>query len=1186
MTRATGLALTLGMLALASGHAAPLAEDDFESYATGSMDGGSGGRGFAAGWSGAGSSVESIVDVSTNPLEFTTAGGDTLTGGDRAIRFTGNSDRAIERSLDTSVDADSIYLGMLMRFDGTQNDNDFVALWIETPSWTTAPNFGLKMNRGNGSGPEDLFARARGSSEVYDIGITNGTTYFIVAKFWKSVPGAANPYDRATLYANPDDIEDEPVGGLVSSATTSITSFSTIGFRTVNLDADDSLEIAFIRIGTTWADVTPPVPLAEWLMEESSWSGAAGEVLDSSGHGYHGTATNGPTTAIESPAVAGSPGTCRYGVFDGSDDYVEIPGFPDLQTDFSLTAWIRSTTASGDQRIFVDDRNNSGGYAFSVGDGGTGEPRFFSRGVKPVILDGGADVAPDSWHHLAIVHDSHAKTRTIYVDGDVSVTESSAYSKSFGTDTGNAAIGGEVDGTSEGVPRWRFGGSIDDVRIFDLALTENQIEALLTLDRTCPAAAVAATLDVDHDGSGIYCAEESIGVTVRDSMNAVLTTYTEQITLDTQSGVGTWTLESGAGAFADAVADDGLATYTFAAEDAGTASFRLSIQSGTSIDVDAYQTSNVSIRDDDTEGVLALAPTGFTVTANALSNPPPSPISDPIGPQTAGTAFAIHFAAYGQTEDDPECGIIESYAGPKTLAFWSSHENPTSALVQASIGGSAIGTSEAAATDLAVTFTSGQASVGAKYKDVGQIRISAKDSTPADGEVRGGSAAFVVKPADLVVGSVTNSLGDANPGASTGSGAVFTAAGAAFTVEVSARDSEGSLTPSYGTETPAEGMTVEVASLVAPAGGSSGSIGSGSTFSAISPAGTFRNSALSFSEVGAITIRARVADADYLGAGDVAGTPSATVGRFTPSDFAVLYNIPLFATGCPTGGFTYMDQPFVFDSAPVMTVTARNAAGGTTTNYTGDFFRLTNASLAGRQYSSPHALVDQTGLPDASSDPTIVDLGTGQASLTFSSGTGLRFARVMPIAPFSAEISLELNVIDLDAIAHASNPAAYGPGRDGGTIDFDAGDQLRFGRLTLDNAHGSETSALAVPLYAEHWNGSGWVLNTDDSCTSIGLSHIALAPSPVSLSSTASLGYTPLLAGAAGLSLSPPGAGASGTIDLSIDLGVGGAGLPWLRFDWPSDGDVGGAPDEDPSCRATFGIYEGNTRVIFKREVY
>ncbi|MHB8713786.1 MAG: DUF6701 domain-containing protein, partial [Trichloromonadaceae bacterium] len=67
---------------------------------------------------------------------------------------------------------------------------------------------------------------------------------------------------------------------------------------------------------------------------------------------------------------------------------------------------------------------------------------------------------------------------------------------------------------------------------------------------------------------------------------------------------------------------------------------------------------------------------------------------------------------------------------------------------------------------------------------------------------------------------------------------------------------------------------------------------------------------------------------------------------------------------------------------------------------------------------------------------------------------------------------------------------------------------------------------------------------------------------------TCSLLYpSPIVGGVASLTLSPPGNGGDGWVDLRANL----AAMPWLRFDWDGNGVHG----NDPAARASFGIYKG-----------
>jgi MSHA biogenesis protein MshQ len=197
------------------------------------------------------------------------------------------------------------------------------------------------------------------------------------------------------------------------------------------------------------------------------------------------------------------------------------------------------------------------------------------------------------------------------------------------------------------------------------------------------------------------------------------------------------------------------------------------------------------------------------------------------------------------------------------------------------------------------------------------------------------------------------------------------------------------------------------------------------------------------------------------------------------------------------------------------------------------------------------------------------------------------------VAPFDAEISLSIDVIDTDGVVHPGNSFQIGAATPGGGIGFTSSKAMRYGRVTIENAHGSELAALPVPLRAEYFEGAGFVPNRDDGCTSIALANVGTtARSPAALATAPSLANVPLVAGEAGLTLSPPGQ--EGTADLLVNLAgpdvvtpwgvITSAGLPWLQYDWTTGG--AGPPVENPTSRATFGIYAGQRPVIFRRELY
>ena len=237
-------------------------------------------------------------------------------------------------------------------------------------------------------------------------------------------------------------------------------------------------------------------PIGEYYFNERWWVGLTGEVKDSSGNHYHATATNGPATEEDDPAIPGTQGTCSYGTFDGVDDYVALPvGYPDLITDFTVTAWIRTTDNSrSGQRILIDDPNNTGGFGFSLADGGMGRLRFYSRSTSPIILDTPSVIANDTWYFVAAVADITNSTKSIYVydqAGTLLSSVSSSFSGTWGNDVGDVSIGGENDASAEAGSNFHFVGNIDSVRVHDRALSESKIVALQGATQNCDTEPIA-----------------------------------------------------------------------------------------------------------------------------------------------------------------------------------------------------------------------------------------------------------------------------------------------------------------------------------------------------------------------------------------------------------------------------------------------------------------------------------------------------------------------------------------------------------------------------------------------------------------------------------------------------------------------------------------------------------------------
>ncbi|MDP2904034.1 MAG: hypothetical protein Q8N96_13175 [Methylovulum sp.] len=455
--------------------------------------------------------------------------------------------------------------------------------------------------------------------------------------------------------------------------------------------------------------------------------------------------------------------------------------------------------------------------------------------------------------------------------------------------------------------------------------------------------------------------------------------------------------------------------------------------------------------------------------------------------------------------------------------------------------------------------------------------------------VRPASLAGVAKDADWGTAGTTRTLN-----ANTTSGTPIHKAGQPFTLMATAYNTGGTLTAGY------DGIpVVSLTGCTLPTSGCIEGVLSSGTF--LGGGGTVTSPTASYSEVGAIT--AVFSDVDFAAVDANDSTlaertvPSAavTIGRFVPDHFDVTANVPKFSPAC--GSFTYLGQPFGFGTAPVLTITAKNSSGMVTQNYAATLWNMPTdgSTVTGQAWSAASGNV--SAVSGILSSANVSSLGAGIGIINFSvgdpaTGGGLAFQRNTTImAPLIASLTLSANIIDSDGVSYSGNPYLLG------NIGFDDGNaatgndaQLRYGRIGLVNAYGSELVALPVSLTAQYWNGTAFVLNTSDGCTPItapvsgaGLTfypevlstilgnHLSAAETTATISATGKL-----TAGDGQLNFSAPGTGNDGYLDISLQVPI------WLKFDW-NTATVG---DEPPSARATFGIYKGNNRNIFLREVY
>lgn len=165
-----------------------------------------------------------------------------------ALSFTGNSNSAATRTLAAPVTANRVVISYDVQFkSGSIDTNDFLALWLDSYS---GPNVGVKGNCDGAAGcnDADLVVRTAGSGGSFTTPMTVGTTYHLFAVLDKI--NGASLYNRYSLWVDPTEAEMTSFTGAdaISNGSTGLSSFSTVGFRSANLDAGDVITIDNLSI--------------------------------------------------------------------------------------------------------------------------------------------------------------------------------------------------------------------------------------------------------------------------------------------------------------------------------------------------------------------------------------------------------------------------------------------------------------------------------------------------------------------------------------------------------------------------------------------------------------------------------------------------------------------------------------------------------------------------------------------------------------------------------------------------------------------------------------------------------------------------------------------------------------------------------------------------------------------------
>jgi len=215
-----------------------------------------------------------------------------------------------------------------------------------------------------------------------------------------------------------------------------------------------------------------------WTMDNQDmlWtSAAAGIAYDRSGQGNNGTLTGMSRSTSPMPGKMGQALS-----FNGSASYVELGNVStysfDINTPFTITAWVDPTTTGSSPTIFSKDTQSSSRYAFGM---------TSSNNVQCTLngTTGGGDVngataSPlKKWSFMACTYDGSGNLNgvKVYFNGAPDGTGSNSALTGTMQNSQTAEIGARTGGSSV------FSGGLDDVRVYSRALSAAEVKQLYQL---------------------------------------------------------------------------------------------------------------------------------------------------------------------------------------------------------------------------------------------------------------------------------------------------------------------------------------------------------------------------------------------------------------------------------------------------------------------------------------------------------------------------------------------------------------------------------------------------------------------------------------------------------------------------------------------------------------------------------
>ena len=156
--------------------------------------------------------------------------------------------------------------------------------------------------------------------------------------------------------------------------------------------------------------------------------------------------------------------------FNGTSDYMDAGKVLDLNSSFTVSVWVKR---NGVNQTIFSKRNNpyTAGYDLSINSAGKAEMTWFN-GTKQSIVSS-IIIPTQKWHNICVVYDNTSSTAKLYIDGFEDAT------KTLNSVPASPTLSFLIAAANGATPTSFFNGAIDEVRIWSVPLTVNQVRYVM-----------------------------------------------------------------------------------------------------------------------------------------------------------------------------------------------------------------------------------------------------------------------------------------------------------------------------------------------------------------------------------------------------------------------------------------------------------------------------------------------------------------------------------------------------------------------------------------------------------------------------------------------------------------------------------------------------------------------------------